>query len=78
MTFELIDALDPQRRESLRKLAAKIGASDDTAMKAWLAWQEFAGLPAKERTQAVGLVLAFEEIRRKADGQPALFGGRVR
>jgi hypothetical protein len=69
----MIDYLDANRRDALRQLAAKIGASDETAMKAWMAWQEFAGLQAKERTQAVGLVLAFEEIRRKADGQPALF-----
>ncbi len=75
---ELIDYLGADRKASLRMLAEKIGATDDTAMKAWMAWQELVTLPDKERTQAVGMVLAFEEIHRKANGQPPLFSGRVR
>jgi hypothetical protein len=75
---ELIDFLDAGRRESLRMLADKVGASDDTAMTAWLAWQELVKLSDSDRTKAVGLVLAFEEIHRKANGVPPLFAGRVR
>ena len=69
----MIDAIGPERRDALRTLAARIGASDDTAVMAWAAFQTIAGMPESERQQAVALFLGLEEIRRRATGQPAMF-----
>jgi hypothetical protein len=69
----LIDYIGPDRSAALRKLAARIDASDDTAVLAWAAWQSFASLPAAERTQALGIVIALEEIKRASEGLPPNF-----
>lgn len=71
--MSLIDTLGTERGDALRRLAALIGASEDTAVLAWAAWQGFAGLEASERTKALGLVIGLEEIKRRSEGLPPMF-----
>lgn len=71
--MSLIDSLGAERRTALRLLAEKVGASDDTAVAAWLAWQSVASLPAEERQQAVAMFLGMEEMRRLSTGQKPMF-----
>jgi hypothetical protein len=71
--MSLMDALGSKRAAALRKLAARIDADEDTAVMAWVAWQSFADRPAAERTKALGLVIALEEIKRASEGLPPHF-----
>ena len=69
----LIDVIGKEKAEPLRTLAGLIGASDDTAVMAWAAWQTFAAMGASERTQALSIVIALEEIKRRSEGLSPMF-----
>lgn len=71
--MSLIDVLGPERRDGLRRLAARVEADDDTAVIAWTAWQHLASMSPTDRTKALSLVIALEEIKRASEGRPAMF-----